>query len=160
MHIINLFNVTLGILPRQSFACIKYLFGIIYFTMKNLRIKIASLLVIGAAVGSQAFAQYIPGGSSTSVSTWTSSFGGWLGSVRYIVIVIALLFVMINGIRFMFEDGEKKTEAQSRLIRSVIGLFVILAILGIIAVISRTLGIGIGGELQNELVPGVGQFPG
>jgi len=64
--------------------------------MKNLHTKIASFLIIGATVGfgpQLVLAQYTSGGPN--LGTWTSGFGGWLGSLRYIITVLAILFVII-----------------------------------------------------------------
>lgn len=59
-------------------------------------------------------------------------------------IVFGLLFVAIlwKAYQLMHSDGEEKAQYKSELIKSVVILFVVLSLYGIIFFVGRTLGIG------------------
>jgi len=69
------------------------------------------------------------------------------------LISLALLYIIIGVIQFIRsseEGGSKVEDLKRKLLMGIIGLFVILSIWGIIAVVSRTLGTGTGGFFEAE----------
>lgn len=94
-----------------------------------------------------AHAQVIPGGRSL----WDIA-GPILGYITNnlipILVTIAVIILIVNIIRYILlaKDGNVDNKSAAKQLAWSIGaLFVILAIWGIIAVISKTLGIGVGG---------------
>ena len=94
-----------------------------------------------------AHAQVIPGGQSiwqigAPILTYI------MNTLIPILVTVAVIILIVNIIRFIIGAKEGKVDnaaAGKQLAWSIGGLFIILAIWGIIAVISKTLGIGVGG---------------
>lgn len=79
-----------------------------------------------------------------TVGEYITDIAKWIaGSVIPILIIIAVIIFIIGVIRFVMLAGNEQERASGRLfiIRGLIGLFVILAIWGILAVFGNTLGI-------------------
>jgi len=73
-----------------------------------------------------------------------------------ILITLGVIYLIWGVITYITaKDEEKKKEARGVMISGAIGLFFILAIWGIIGLISSTLGVGVGGTLQSNQIPGV-----
>lgn len=94
-----------------------------------------------------AHAQVIPGGQSI----WQIGapiLAYIMNNLIPILVTVAVIILVINIIRYIInvKAGDIKSgDMAKQLGWSIGGLFVILAIWGIIAVISKTLGIGVGG---------------
>jgi hypothetical protein len=67
-----------------------------------------------------------------------------------ILIAIAVIYFIINVIKFITTDGEIKDAAKGGIMRGIIGIFVIVALWGIIGFLSKSLGIGIGGTIEDQ----------
>ncbi|HEY1041371.1 MAG TPA: hypothetical protein VGE63_01460 [Candidatus Paceibacterota bacterium] len=126
--------------------------------MKTLQKYGVSLMSLVWIVPSFAYAQVIPGGRSL----WDIA-GEYIKYITNnlipILVTIAVIVLIVNIIRYILWNNKGEIEhkkAASQLAWSIGGLFIILAIWGIIAVISKTLGIGIGGNPID--LPGV-PFP-
>jgi hypothetical protein len=125
---------------------------------KYMKTKLATMY--GAAAGFflpiAAFAQgpTIQGGTGLNdIIDW---FVGLLRIAVPILVSIAVIYFIINVIKFVVaKGGEDKTAARDHMVWGLIGLFVILAFWGIIALISNTLEIGLGGQ-PTGVIPGVG----
>jgi Na+/proline symporter len=69
-----------------------------------------------------------------------------------IIVALGVLFFFWGVIQYVTaKDEEKKKEARSTMISGIVGLFVIVALWGIIALISNTFNIGIGGSGANVI---------
>lgn len=101
-----------------------------------------------------AFAQ-----SSPVITGGQSGQGLLLGFMRLlslampILTTLAVLYFIWNVITFVMADGPEKSKKRETLIWGLVALFVILAVWGIIAVISNTLDIGVGGSLPTPELP-------
>lgn len=92
-----------------------------------------------------AFAQYIPGG--TNASSLFEDTVTFLNRLVPVLVTVAVVLLIFNVIRFVIFKKEGNAKAlQDVILWNVIGLFIILAIWGIIAFLSSSLGIGIGGS--------------
>ncbi len=81
---------------------------------------------------------------------------GILNTLIPILITLGVIYLIWGVITYITaKEEEKKKEARSVMISGAIGLFFILAIWGIIGLISSTLGVGVGGTLQTTQIPGV-----
>lgn len=79
---------------------------------------------------------------------------GTLDIVIPLAITIALIYFIWGVIQYVIaSDEENKAKARQQMIWGIIGLFVIVAVWGIINFISSYLDIEVGGDLPN--VPGV-----
>jgi hypothetical protein len=81
-----------------------------------------------------------------------------LDTVIPILITIAVIIFIVGVIQYITakEDDQKKL-GRDKIIYGIIGLFVILSVFGIIAVLGNTLGIGQGGTLDSSGIPQVVQ---
>lgn len=78
-----------------------------------------------------------------------------IGIVIPIIVALGVLYFFWGVIQYVTaKDEEKKKEARSTMISGIVGLFVIVALWGIIALISRTFNIGIGGS-GSQVIPEV-----
>jgi len=119
---------------------------------------------IAAVIGSMfapivALAQF----NNTNTSTGTEAVD-ILDDIKEILDVVIPILVTLGVVYLIWgvigyitaKEEEKKKEARSMMINGAIGLFFILAIWGIIGLISSTFGIGIGGGLDaGTMIPGV-----
>jgi len=71
-----------------------------------------------------------------------------------ILITLILVFFIYQVVRYVFSP-DKQDEAKKAMIAGIIGLFVVLSIWGIIGIIQKTFGIGAGGTVTDDLIPGV-----
>lgn len=87
-----------------------------------------------------------------------------LGTVRNllnllipILITAALVYFIWGVIKYITaKDADAQKDARNRVVQGVIGLFIILSVWGLIGVIQSTSGVGGGGTLTDELIPGIG----
>ena len=93
-----------------------------------------------------AFAQVVSTGSN--IFTLANIFGGLIRVVMPMLIGLAVLLVIVQGIRMIVSDGELKDEMKEKFVKSIVGLFLILGAFGIVAFISSSLGIGIAGNID------------
>lgn len=72
-----------------------------------------------------------------------------------LLIAIALVFFIVGVIKYITAgaDEEKRKEARNTIIYGVIGLFAIVAVWGLVEVISSTFGINAGGTISIPQLP-------
>ena len=79
-----------------------------------------------------------------------------LNTLIPILITLGVVYLIWGVISYITaKEEESKKAARDIMINGAIGLFFILAIWGIIGLLSSTLGIGVGGTLQSSQIPGV-----
>jgi len=121
------------------------------------RITSLALIVLGfmivAMIGvHEAYAQgYQPvaeGGVNAEVLL--GDLSSWFRGLPTLLITIELLVIMVAGLRFMMEpDNQADRQRWNKtLIFGIAALFVTLAVWGLVGFISKSTGIGIGGEVQ------------
>jgi hypothetical protein len=104
--------------------------------MKNLKKVVAYVLPVGAMLPSLAFAQ---------ANAWSI-----LGVVQSIFNVLIPLLITLGVIYFIWgvikyitaKDEGEQAEARKVMVSGIIGLFVIVAIWGLVGVITNTFGVG------------------
>jgi cell division protein FtsW (lipid II flippase) len=87
---------------------------------------------------------------STNVSSLVSSAHGLVNRTLIPVLVsLALIYVIYSVVVFIgaSEDSQKKEEKKQQIFWGVIGLFVIVSIWGLVALVGRSFGIFAGGTL-------------
>jgi hypothetical protein len=73
-----------------------------------------------------------------------------------ILITLGVIYLIWGVITYITaKEEEDKKNARSVMISGALGLFFILAIWGIIGLISSTFGIGLGGSVMSSQIPGV-----
>lgn len=125
---------------------------------------IQSLLVTGTAFFAPiaVFAQQF---GSSSIATGTNatnligSITAVLNQIVPVLITLAVIYFVWGVLQYtiLAKTEEAKTEGRAKMINGFIGLFVILAMWGIIGLISSSLGLGLGGEITTTQMPGVVQ---
>lgn len=128
--------------------------------MKKLYKALPFLSVSALLAPVAAFAQNQFGGSTVATGTTAANILGRIADLLNIIIPILItlgVVAFIYGVvTYIFsKDEEKKKESRGFMLNAIVGLFVILAIWGIIGLLSRTLGVGVGGTLQQSQIPGV-----
>jgi hypothetical protein len=124
-----------------------------------MKLKFATMY--GAAAGlllpMAAFAQSPTIQGGTGLDDIIAWFIGLLDLAVPVLVAIAVIYFIFNVIKFVVaKGGEDSKAAKDHMIWGLIGLFVILAFWGIIALISNTLGVGLGGNPGSGIIPGVG----
>ncbi len=72
------------------------------------------------------------------------------------LITAAVLYFIFGVVKYVVSsDSDDKGKAREVIIRGIIGLFVIISIWGLVGIIGNTFGIGVGGSLTGEQIPGV-----
>ena len=88
----------------------------------------------------------VPIVDDTAVRDNLSNFNVWVNSLFTIFVGVALAYFVWRVIQYALAKGpDAKEEARGAMIGGVVALLVIVGIWGIIAFLSSTLGIGIGG---------------
>lgn len=74
-----------------------------------------------------------------------------------LLITGALIFFIYGVIQYITaKDGDAKEKGRKVLVQGVLGLFIIVSVWGLIGIIQSTFGVGAGGVLTQEQLPGVG----
>ena len=84
--------------------------------------------------------------------------GGLLNAVVPILIALGIVYFVWGVITYMIGgDEEKKKEGRSKIIYGIIGLAVIVAVWGLVGVLTRTFGVNnsFKGNLPTIPIPGV-----
>jgi hypothetical protein len=94
--------------------------------------------------------------SGTRLTTWITKAYQLVRWLPPFLVSIAVLLLIWNVIRFVIMgDGGKKKDALQDIAWSFFGLVFVLSIWGLLAFVSGTLGLGIGGNINSNFVPGV-----
>lgn len=123
----------------------------LHYSMKKAFTGITTALLAFAPLAT--FAQVIATGSD--VFTLTNTFGNLIRIVTPILIALIFLLIIVRAIQFIMSDGDLKEEMKGKLLKAIIGGFVALGGLGLIAFVSSTLKVGIGGEIDATKQPTV-----
>ncbi len=79
----------------------------------------------------------------TTVDSIFNKLIGWIYMVVPVLITIAVIYFVWGVIQFMTtSEEEAKKMGRTKIINGLIGLFVIVAFWGIIAIVKRTFGVG------------------
>jgi phage-related holin len=98
------------------------------------------IIAIGAVIGSPLLA--FAAGTAT-FDTILGQLIGWLNYIVPALITLAVVYFIWGVIQFMISsDEEAKKMGRTKIINGLIGLFVIVAFWGIIAVVKNTFNIG------------------
>jgi len=73
-----------------------------------------------------------------------------------ILITAALAYFIFGIIKYVVAaDADDKAKARDIVVRGILGLFIIVSVWGLIGIIQSTFGVGAGGSLNREQIPGV-----
>lgn len=120
--------------------------------------KTSSVLALLSPMMVFAIAQTIPATglmTTTSIDTWITAIGDWVQTLAIILVGVALLVFFWGIIRYVMAGGdeEKRAAGRSLMIYGVIGLFVMVAIWGLVYFLASVLGIGVGGGVDIPAIP-------
>ncbi len=95
---------------------------------------------------------------STGVSGFLTKLSGWLVVLVTIVIAIGLLTFLWGVVGYITAgaDEEKRGQARNLMIYGIIGLFVMVAVWGLVYLVGSIIGVKPGGGVDLPGVPGVG----
>ncbi|MFT6361381.1 MAG: ABC-type multidrug transport system permease subunit [Candidatus Paceibacteria bacterium] len=107
-------------------------------------LTILSLYLVPSFVLAQFNANDGAGPLFQSVSTFIN------GAVIPVLILLALTYVVYSGVSFIMASGDqaKRNEKKQQIFWGIIGLFVIVSIWGLVAVVGRSFGLFAGGTLS------------
>lgn len=90
-----------------------------------------------------------------NVNTFLTSIGNLVNTALPIVVGLALLAFFWGLVRFIFAAGdeEKRKESRSMMIYSIIALFVMVSVWGLVGFIGQALGVGQGSGNNPITVP-------
>lgn len=109
--------------------------------------KFFTITVVGSFLPKLASAQF----DSTNVSTFITSAHGLInGTLIPVLVSASVLYTIYTIVVFIgeSEDSQKKSEKKQQIFWAVIGLFVIVSIWGLVALVGRSFGIFAGGSLN------------
>ncbi len=82
----------------------------------------------------------------------------WLIALPRLLVFAAIAIIIFNVIRYVIwtsDDPGKKAKALGSVMISIVALVIALSIWGIMAIISSTFNLGVGGEISTDFVPTV-----
>ena len=121
--------------------------------MKKIVTSLTALALL--ALPAAAMAQVTIQGSmnTTYVDQWISKILSWSQQgVTFLMIAATLWFIWSVIVFIRSKDAKDSEEKKGAMLRGIIGLFVIVAIWGIIRIITSTLGVGTG-SLDSSNIP-------
>lgn len=97
-----------------------------------------------------------------NVDALLGAFGGWISTIGTLLIGVAVVVFFWGIVKYVISGGDEEKRKQSRgvIVYGIIGLFVMVAIWGIIYFIGSTFGIQIGGSVSLPGIPCVSGTPG
>ncbi len=117
---------------------------------------------IAALVPSFVFLPLIASAQSTTIGSILSKIQGFLNFMIPALITVAVLYLIYGVITYVVgKDDGTKEKGRNVMISGIIGLFVIVAMWGLVAVLRNTFLDGQNGSLQQgqiPCVPGTGQI--
>ena len=94
--------------------------------------------------------------AQTDFSSILGVIGGLVNTIIPILIAAAIAYFIYGVVRFVIaSDADDKGKARSIVIQGIIGLFVIVSVWGLVGVIQNSFGLGTGGSLSGDQIPGV-----
>lgn len=123
---------------------------------------IFTLLALAAAVyvfPGVASAQYVAGGTSWfDFANLIYAVTKWAGPI---LVLVASLIFSYNIVMYVVsgDDAKKKKDALVGVGYSVLGIFAMLSLWALIAFLSSTFKVGVGGSLSQDLIPQVQTCP-
>jgi hypothetical protein len=97
----------------------------------------------------------IPPAQTGNITALIKAIGGWVGKLAVILIGVALVVFFWGIIRYVLAgaDEEKRAAGRSLMIYGVIGLFVMVAIWGLVYFLASLLGVETTGNIVTPGVP-------
>lgn len=116
--------------------------------------------IVGALVIAPVFASAQVGNLS-NVTTFLHSIGGLINTALPIVVGLALLGFFWGLAMFVFKSGDEaeQTKAKSMMIWSVVALFVMVSVWGLVNFLGQTIGVGQGSGNNPNAIPPVPTVP-
>ena len=115
--------------------------------------KLLSLFAV-LAMPEATLAQVLPQGGS-NIYDIVNLITNLLKVAIPILITIAVIYFIVQVIKFIGSSGEMKEDAKNGIVRGIIGIFAIVALWGLITFLAKTLGVGVGGTIQQQYRPNV-----
>ena len=116
--------------------------------------KIIALLVF--ALPSVAFAQALA--PITNVNNLTSRFLGIGNTFIYVLVALAVIFIVWNVVMYLIRGGDEegRKAARNNVIWGIVGLFVIVSIWGLVNILTNTFAT----TPTNQAIPNLGNGTG
>lgn len=118
--------------------------------------------ILGVTIGGTTQTPDFPGGGlapsgSSTLLDIIAKIGGWIASIAILLIGLALVLFLWGVARYVASgaDEEKRTEARRLITYGVMGLFVMVAIWGLVYLVGQTLGVQIGAGSTVPQVTGI-----
>ena len=112
--------------------------------------------VLPLAASAQVVATGAPG-----IEDWLGLLGNLLRWAFPALITVAIFFLLWNVVQYIIkkdQDAGASKALAKKIGVSILALVAVLAIWGIMAFISSTLNLGIGGKINDDFIPGVQEF--
>ena len=95
------------------------------------------------------------GGGTNKISNWITAIGGWVQTLAIMLIGVAVLVFFWGIIRYVMAgaDEEKRAAGRSLMIYGIIGLFVMVAVWGLVYFLASVLGVSVGGGVNTPGIP-------
>lgn len=109
--------------------------------------------VIGFFAPMLAFAQIIP--QSPGFSGILNTVKSFMNAIIPVLITLGIIYFILGVIQYMSgKSDDAKKEGRDKMIWGIIGLFAIVSIWGLVALLNSTFGIQQGGVLNPQQIPG------
>ena len=82
----------------------------------------------------------------------------WLIALPRLLVFAAIALILFNVVRYIFKNedsADARKKALGQLLTSIVALVIALSIWGIMAIISSTFNLGVGGEINQDFIPSV-----
>lgn len=102
-----------------------------------------------------ALAQNVPPPNVSNINSLLGSIGGWVSTIAVMLIGVGLIVFFWGIITYVLAgaDEEKRAAGRSLMIYGVIGLFVMVAIWGLVYFLGSAFGVEVGGGISTPAVP-------
>jgi Na+/serine symporter len=83
----------------------------------------------------------------------------WLVALPRLLVFAAIALILWNVVQYIYKNKEGSTEearkALGGVLTSIVALVIALSVWGIMAIISSTFNLGVGGEINQDFIPSV-----
>lgn len=109
--------------------------------------------VIGFFAPALAFAQIIP--QSPGLSGILNTVKSFMSAIIPVLITLGIIYFIWGVLEYVLgKSDDAKKEGRNRMIWGIVGLFAIVSVWGLVALLNSTFGIQQGGVLNQQQIPG------
>lgn len=126
------------------------------FKVSTILALMSPFIALAQTSGSTGDVPVLHEAATTQVDSWFNAASSWIATIAILLIAIAVVIFFWGIIQYVMAgaDEEKRASGRNLIIYGIIGIFIMVALWGLIYVVGGTLGVNIGGGTATPDIPG------